>query len=421
MSNQKRASLQIASYTLAQWQAWNGILRKGQLANITDAIGDAVRAKIGDGVTNWNSLPYYNPASSSQTLLQTLGFGNTTSGLNIILTNGDKIQSNSGNINFQFGGTGLGEFLDITNVNGGEIYLDATQVYLSADNSGNHSLSVGLTSTDIYQSGDINITSGTRTLLTGQFNLASQTPSRVLMLDGSSRVVSADTLTYPSLTEFSYVKGLTSSAQTQINSKEPTITTGTSSQYWRGDKTFQTLDTLAVSENTNLYFTNARVDSRVQAYTGDVTLSGTAFSIGALKVTNAMLAGSIDKAKITNTAVTLTDTQTLTNKWVQARTSTTASSTTPTINTDTVDFVEITALAAAITSFTTNLSGTPVKGQTLWIAITDNGTARAITWGASFEASGSVALPTTTVVNTRMDIAFIWNDVTSKWRCVGVA
>lgn len=102
------------------------------------------------------------------------------------------------------------------------------------------------------------------------------------------------------------------------------------------------------------------------------------------------------------------------------RTGTTASSATPTINTDTTRYYNITALAAAITSFTTNLTGTPVDGQTLWIAITDNGTARAITWGTSFEAS-TVALPTTTVISTRLDVGFIWNTATSKWRCVAVS
>lgn len=115
-----------------------------------------------------------------------------------------------------------------------------------------------------------------------------------------------------------------------------------------------------------------------------------------------------------------TDTNTLTNKRITARSGTVASSGTPTINTDNVDYYSITALAAAITSFTTNLSGTPTIGQTLWISITDNGTARAITWGASFEAS-TIALPTTTVISTRLDVAFIWNEATSKWRCVGTA
>lgn len=43
------------------------------------------------------------------------------------------------------------------------------------------------------------------------------------------------------------------------SSYESTITAGTTSQYYRGDKTWQTLDTAAVTESTNLYFTNARV------------------------------------------------------------------------------------------------------------------------------------------------------------------
>lgn len=97
-----------------------------------------------------------------------------------------------------------------------------------------------------------------------------------------------------------------------------------------------------------------------------------------------------------------------------------AGSATPAINTDSYDVVHITAQSAAITSFTSSLTGTPIEGDTLRIDITDNGTARAITWGASFEAS-TVALPTTTVVSTRLDVGFFWNTVTSKWRCVAVA
>lgn len=121
---------------------------------------------------------------------------------------------------------------------------------------------------------------------------------------------------------------------------------------------------------------------------------------------------------ITDTVVTKTTTDTLTNKRITARSSTEASSATPTINTDNVDFHSITALAAAITSMTSNLTGTPVAGDVLIIEITDNGTARAITWGASFEAS-TVDLPTTTVISTKLTVGFIWNATTSKWRCVG--
>lgn len=56
-----------------------------------------------------------------------------------------------------------------------------------------------------------------------------------------------------------------------------------------------------------------------------------------------------------------TDTQTLTNKRITKRTGTATSSATPTINTDNVDFYSLTAQAVDITSFTTNLSGTPTE------------------------------------------------------------
>lgn len=93
-----------------------------------------------------------------------------------------------------------------------------------------------------------------------------------------------------------------------------------------------------------------------------------------------------------------------------------ASNATPTINTDNYDLVTITAQAANITSMTTNLTGTPQDGDELHIAITGTA-ARTIAWGAKFEAS-TVALPTTTVTTNRLDIDFIWNAATSKWRCL---
>ena len=128
---------------------------------------------------------------------------------------------------------------------------------------------------------------------------------------------------------------------------------------------------------------------------------------------------SLNNVDNTSNATERAATATLTNKRIQPRTGTTTSSTTPTINTDNVDFYSITAQTADITSFTTNLSGTPVENQKLWIAITGTA-ARGITWGSSFEAS-TVALPTTTVSTNRLDVGFVWNTVTSKWRCIAAA
>lgn len=56
------------------------------------------------------------------------------------------------------------------------------------------------------------------TSITGSFLTASQ----VLATDGSKNIVSLAVATYPSLTELSYVKGVTSAIQTQLNAKAPT-------------------------------------------------------------------------------------------------------------------------------------------------------------------------------------------------------
>jgi len=93
---------------------------------------------------------------------------------------------------------------------------------------------------------------------------------------------------------------------------------------------------------------------------------------------------------------------------------------TPTIDTDECGFVTITALAEAITSMTTNLSGTPTNFQKLIFRIKDNGTARAITWGAKFVAKG-VALPITTVLSKLLTVGFIYDTVAETWGCVAVA
>jgi hypothetical protein len=154
---------------------------------------------------------------------------------------------------------------------------------------------------------------------------------------------------------------------------------------------------------------------QVYVRNGTATIGGVGYSVAGSVIWRVYHSGAWASYLINE--VTLTNTATLTNKRITARTGTTTSSATPAINTDNVDFYSLTAQTVDITSFTTNLSGTPTEGQTLWIAITGTA-ARAITWGASFEAS-TIALPITTVTTNRLDVAFIWNTVTSKWRCVG--
>lgn len=113
----------------------------------------------------------------------------------------------------------------------------------------------------------------------------------------------------------------------------------------------------------------------------------------------------------------ISSTNTFTNKRNTPRVTSISSSATPTINTDNCDAVTITALAANITSMTTNLSGTPNNFDTLIIRFKDDGTARTITWGSSF-ASSQATLPTTTVISKVLTVGLQWDSVKSKWICL---
>lgn len=121
---------------------------------------------------------------------------------------------------------------------------------------------------------------------------------------------------------------------------------------------------------------------------------------------------------------TISSTATLTNKRITKRLVTTnAPGATPTTNSDTTDIRELTGLATAITSMTTNLSGTPVNGDMMEFVFLDNGTARAITWGASFADGGLVPLPTTTVISTVLRVLVQYQTIASlnKWVAIAVA
>lgn len=88
------------------------------------------------------------------------------------------------------------------------------------------------------------------------------------------------------------------------------------------------------------------------------------------------------------------------------------------INADTYATFDITNQTATITGIT--FTGTPSRDQTLWISITGT-TAVAFTLdGTDFEAS-TLALPTTTVSTDRLDIGFVYNSATSKFRLVAQA
>ena len=203
------------------------------------------------------------------------------------------------------------------------------------------------------------------------------TVAELNILDGATLTV----------TELNYVDGVTSAIQTQMNLKAPLAS-----------PTFT--GTVTIPKTTEIQDTTG--DHQYVLAVSELTADRT--------ITLPLLIGNDD-------FVFEDHTQTMTNKRITKRITSITSSATPTVNTDNCDAVTITALAAAITSMTSGLSGTPTNFQTLVYRILDDGTNRAITWGASFEARG-VALPTTTTANKLLTVGFIYDTVDSIWGCV---
>src|SRR3990167_5283269 len=155
---------------------------------------------------------------------------------------------------------------------------------------------VGVWSGDGTLEGDAALTFDTTTdvLSSGGLLLSGLTASEIVITDASKNLVSAAVATYPSLTELTYVKGVTSAIQTQLGTKAPTA-----SPTFTGTVTIPTPFTIGVvsmtATGTELNYV-AGVTSAIQTqlglkaplasptFTGTVTIP-TPFTIGAVSMT----------------------------------------------------------------------------------------------------------------------------------------
>ncbi len=162
------------------------------------------------------------------------------------------------------------------------------------------------------------------------------------------------------------------------------------------------------------------VQPGINTYTGG-TASAPSVNISAATLTylsaTTISGGTIysGSTEISTIFVQPNHTQTLTNKRITKRVVSIASSATPTINTNSGDIFSMTGLSTNMTNASTNLTGSPIHGDLISIEITDNGVARTLSWGSSFAASGTLSLPTTTVISTMLRVLFQYNSASSLW------
>jgi hypothetical protein len=122
-------------------------------------------------------------------------------------------------------------------------------------------------------------------------------------------------------------------------------------------------------------------------------------------------------ANATGGFVTADGTATLSNKRLDPRNVVAASASTLTPDVSAGDIYAYTALAANLTINAP--TGTPTDGDKLLFRFLDNGTARTLTWNATFTAIG-VTLPTTTTINKTVYIGCIYNANNTRWDVIAV-
>lgn len=144
---------------------------------------------------------------------------------------------------------------------------------------------VGVWTGDGTIEGDVDLTfdTATNTLSTGILNATSLTASELTASDGSKNIVSLAVATYPSLTELSYVKGVTSAIQTQLNAKGVGDMVLASVQSVTGLKTFDTTKLAVKGSSTGTtaiasanasgtsYTATLQAATGTIAYTSDIT------------------------------------------------------------------------------------------------------------------------------------------------------
>lgn len=379
-----------------------GTIATGTWAGTTIAVNHGGTGGTSASITLFNNITGYTAAGATGTTSTNLVFSTSPTLVTPVLGAATATSINKMAI------TAPASASTLAVADGKTATISNTLTFTGTDGS---SVAFGTGGTVLYSASTIPLTVGSTTIASGTSTRILYDNAGVLgeyTITGTGTVVAMQaaptfttSITTPKVIGGSGTTGtqLTLQTTTGNGTTDALIITGGNN----GGTTFATFTTGALTLGTSGVFTTGTIEL---GNASDTTLSRS--SAGVLAVEG-------------NIIPTLTSSSLLSNKRIFRRLTTVSGpGATPTTNTDNVDVQNFTALATAITSMTTNLSGTPNDGDLVEFRFTDNGTARGITWGASFGAT-TVALPTTTVISTMLRALFEWNAAASLWQCVAVA
>jgi hypothetical protein len=256
----------------------------------------------------------------------------------------------------------------------------------------------------------ISITSGQNPTITNTGVLSLNTATGDLTLQGTTNQVNVSTV--GSTITLSTPQDIHTGATPQF--AELTLYKATSGVVFRVRDTSNTNNLLFIENNGKLYTTGGIVTDNFYTFSGVLTIynnlfvggTGT-FNTSPLTIGNLVLSATGLTASRTftfpdaSTTLVGTDTvQSLSNKRIYPRQSIATSPSSITPNKSQYDEYYVTALANAITI---NNAASPSVGDIFVIYITDNGTAKSISWGTHYVGLGG-SLPTSTTANKTMEI-----------------
>jgi hypothetical protein len=258
---------QIVVKTAAQWAADSTVYSSQRIlvtSDVTYTNSDQRKFKIADGVQTWSNLDYMPIA---QTLAQVLANDNDTNNLDIVSPNGKSIVAVHN------------QYIRLLHDDGNdsELYLHSADATLKTATGGFYVNETALTDTKFVQIKSASTTiqhDTTVSVNTPNVNLPQETASRIAIFDASKNVKAANTTTYPSLTELSYVKGVTSAIQTQLNTKVTLDDVYFTLPFYSG--------VLSPADATTYYFSPASISPSTTATNQDFSVGYNFTVIGAM-------------------------------------------------------------------------------------------------------------------------------------------